>query len=374
VHPSNIPKVLDELEKIISEAGKSPAPDEFPDQVRPDRGFEKVPVKEFSESRSKSDRQWFLTQHGPEKLSNFRTYKMPGEDVGYALTPEGDLVNVFNASDIKGAGTLAVVDAIANGAKTLDCFNTKLVDYYKRFGFEEVKREPWDERFRPENWPVSEGTPDVVYLKYGGTRDPAKILQTYERNRRLQEGERNQPSSQAPGTSVKPDSRGRFQAYGNKDSGNAQSIGLPSLLNREAGAARGIRLDNPASESSSGRVGDIKEGNIAPNRPSRPQSSSLQDIFNGSGSTAPLWLINLIGPPRPKSPEDPLSSFLQGLSGDSRSAGHSWLLNLLGPQPQKSPYEQLIDDLLGRPASPFGYAEPDQLSSLMQWFAPSGRQ
>lgn len=70
---------------------------------------------------------------------------------GYRVSA-GELTHVF--STVRGRGADLVEDAIASGAKYLDCFDGYLPQLYSRFGFKETKRE--------QNWVASE--PDVVYM------------------------------------------------------------------------------------------------------------------------------------------------------------------------------------------------------------------
>lgn len=99
-------------------------------------------------------KKYGLSDYRADEYKEFKTALTTTKDAGYAIKPSGDLVSVFN-TDGKGNGVYAVIDAIENGAKKLDSYDGKLVDYYSQFGFEEYKREP--------NWTA--GQPDVVYQK-----------------------------------------------------------------------------------------------------------------------------------------------------------------------------------------------------------------
>jgi len=55
---------------------------------------------------------------------------------------------------LKGIGKTLVKFAIEKGAKSLDCFDGYLVEFYSKEGFMEVYREP--------NW--NEGGADVVFM------------------------------------------------------------------------------------------------------------------------------------------------------------------------------------------------------------------
>lgn len=85
-------------------------------------------------------------------LEGSRAYISWDGDSGYAIRPDGELVGVFSL--VRGRGDALVSDAIARGAKHLNCFDGYLPTLYARHGFVEVRREP--------NW--TEGGPDIVYM------------------------------------------------------------------------------------------------------------------------------------------------------------------------------------------------------------------
>ena len=72
---------------------------------------------------------------------------------GYALSPRGDLQSVFNIGQ-GGIGDDLISHAVAQGARTLDCFDGYLPRFYARHGFTEACREA--------NW--TPGEPDVVFM------------------------------------------------------------------------------------------------------------------------------------------------------------------------------------------------------------------
>jgi hypothetical protein len=131
--------------------------------------FTPASAEQFSHAVSKAPRQSFLSHYSLEELKNFKTFLSSDGLVGFALTPKNDLVNVFNASGVKGAGEEAVIQAIVNGAETLDCFDRFLPKYYARFGFEENSRVNWDDQYAPPDWDYqSYGRPNVVFMHYRG--------------------------------------------------------------------------------------------------------------------------------------------------------------------------------------------------------------
>ena len=61
---------------------------------------------------------------------------------GCCITRDGELVALYNKG-VKGEGRRIVDQAIQQGAYHLNCFDGKLVDYYKSFGFVEYNRVAW---------------------------------------------------------------------------------------------------------------------------------------------------------------------------------------------------------------------------------------
>jgi len=161
---------------------------QVPEKSEKEVTWKKTPPKEFNEAVSETTKPQFLYRYTEREIESFLTYTTHGGKVGFALTPEKDIVNVYNNSGVKGAGTEAMVKAITEGGETLDCFDGFLCKYYKRFGFEVYKQDKWNEEYAPKHWDYSVyDKPDVVFLKYkGGTRNAADIRRNYE-TARLQE-------------------------------------------------------------------------------------------------------------------------------------------------------------------------------------------
>lgn len=107
-----------------------------------------------------------LTLHTTDEYSLYRCYTVSNASAGYAIKGDGELINVFNNTGIKGFGDILVQSAIANGAKYLDCLDGKLTEFYASHGFVEYRRE--------KNW--TEGQPDVVWMRYVA---PQKFLTLY---------------------------------------------------------------------------------------------------------------------------------------------------------------------------------------------------
>jgi len=93
------------------------------------------------------------------------------------------MIGVFNNSARRGAAVDAVILGIAEGAKTLDCIDSWLVDYYKQFGFVEKERVKRDDEQAPDGWEYSTGgRPDVVFFEYLDDlgREPADVARRFK--------------------------------------------------------------------------------------------------------------------------------------------------------------------------------------------------
>ena len=77
-------------------------------------------AEDFIARRDKSPRPQFLTRYTPEDLSNMRLQVIQGQDAGYALKSDGEIVNVFNNSNHKDVGPVLIADAIHKGGRRLD--------------------------------------------------------------------------------------------------------------------------------------------------------------------------------------------------------------------------------------------------------------
>jgi len=132
--------------------------------------FIKVNPDKFYISISKglpSDLQKMISFYNEEELANLGVsfYLSDNEKSGYGLTRDKDLINVFSATGAH-QGPATVIDAIKNGAETLDCFDTNLPGFYRKFGFDEYKRVKWDDRYAPEGWNYERfGRPDIIFMR-----------------------------------------------------------------------------------------------------------------------------------------------------------------------------------------------------------------
>lgn len=105
-----------------------------------------------------------LHEYSLREYAEMRTFLGQQGRSGYAIKPDGDLVNLFSCS--RGKGQALLKEAVANGAKKLDCYDGSLVGIYQKAGFREVGREPFDREIGPSV--LSGLRPDVVYMEYIG--------------------------------------------------------------------------------------------------------------------------------------------------------------------------------------------------------------
>jgi hypothetical protein len=127
--------------------------------------FKRVRPEEFIAQRNKSKRSQFLSPLNPDEIRNHYLFTNHNGTVGTAVSPEGDIQNLFNNSGIKGLGTRAMAHAIESGGRTLDAFDPYLPKLYRQFGFRETSRMKFDRDFAPEGWNYAQDDdPDVVFM------------------------------------------------------------------------------------------------------------------------------------------------------------------------------------------------------------------
>ena len=110
-------------------------------------------AKNFYDSFNKSKRLSYLTPYTVEDMNFFKTYKLRGYNIGFAIKNNGDIVLVHNNEDnVKGIGDLMIKKAIDLGGDHLDHFDGYLTGYYKRNGFSLRNNEVFNDEYAPEKW------------------------------------------------------------------------------------------------------------------------------------------------------------------------------------------------------------------------------
>lgn len=110
----------------------------------------------------------FLTHYTIKELQTFSLHMFYNNTMGYAITPNREIANVFNNSlNVRHTGQAMVVDAIRRGGKTIFCFDGYPARLWKEIGFIEVKREKFNCDLAPESWEYSfYGYPDLLHLTF----------------------------------------------------------------------------------------------------------------------------------------------------------------------------------------------------------------
>lgn len=128
--------------------------------------FEINKYSEFSKALYKSSRKSYLSEYSLDEFKDMTTYKVVGYDIGYAIKNDGDIVSVFNNSNVRGVGKELVKSAIRNGGTKLDHFDGYLSGFYEELGFKEYMRYKWDDQYAPKDWDYEKnGRPDVIMRK-----------------------------------------------------------------------------------------------------------------------------------------------------------------------------------------------------------------
>jgi hypothetical protein len=115
--------------------------------------------------------------YSPEEYASMRLFTTEDGKAGFALKGD-DIVSVFNHNKSNHQSITAelMTLAIEQGGRKLDAFDTYLPHLYETLGFQEVRRSPWNEKYKPQTWDkeyfrkYNNGEPDVVYMEYRPTK------------------------------------------------------------------------------------------------------------------------------------------------------------------------------------------------------------
>jgi hypothetical protein len=188
--------------------------------------FVEVSPEDFAKQYEKSPGAATLTAYTADELAGAKLYKLHNAEIYYALKetdghwytgkPGVELVSVMsNSGGTPGVATPgALLHAIENGATVLDAFDVKgrLPNRYRRFGFEEVGRVPFDsshyaddpkhierleEFWQSQGWAKKlddDGNvtnyPDVVVMELGANVERESVRRVYlEGGTALQRGD-----------------------------------------------------------------------------------------------------------------------------------------------------------------------------------------
>lgn len=86
---------------------------------------------------------------------------------GFSITPDGDLISVFNAGNKKGF-LYSISDIVKKDAKTLDCYDSNIQDlgkiYEKVFGFKVASEMDYNMEYDHDNIAMNHGNPNVSFM------------------------------------------------------------------------------------------------------------------------------------------------------------------------------------------------------------------
>jgi len=166
----SLPRYEDIL--TITQLPKTPSK-KSPKKADKDIIINKVSAEEFYNAINKATRgklrkyKGFLSPYTIDDYKTMECFLTDTKDAGYCITPEKELVSVFNASATKGVGTQLVRHAIEHGAKFLTAFHGFLPDFYRKFHFTEKERYKFDPKLAPKHWSEEEfKQPDVIFMEY----------------------------------------------------------------------------------------------------------------------------------------------------------------------------------------------------------------
>lgn len=132
--------------------------------------YKSLDLDKFVEERDKNlpkKFEAFVTKYTASeyKKQGAKSYLSFSGRSGYAITRDGDLISVFSAPGAH-EGKQMIPDAVANGAKTLDCLGPVLPKIYEKFGFETYRVLQWDDKYAPSNWDYeAHGRPNVYMMR-----------------------------------------------------------------------------------------------------------------------------------------------------------------------------------------------------------------
>lgn len=118
-----------------------------------------------------SANRWMVDVHEQKEYANkseYRCFMSKDGRIGYALHGR-DVVSVYNVSGVKGGMATIMAHAVANGGRSLDCFEgtgkSNLPSMYAKFGAKAFGYIPFNHHFEPTGYnQARDGEPNVVAM------------------------------------------------------------------------------------------------------------------------------------------------------------------------------------------------------------------
>lgn len=130
--------------------------------------------KEFSSAIEKAKRinkhGAFVTQHSEDEYKNMKLFITLDGSAGIAITPDKNIVSIFNGGEKHGVLKTLLPLAIGHGGNKLDNYNSKkLSAMYELYGFNPVSKVKFNSQFAPDDWNYErDGEPDIVFWIHNG--------------------------------------------------------------------------------------------------------------------------------------------------------------------------------------------------------------
>jgi len=128
-------------------------------------------ARQFVRGLAANLRAWSLSPRAVEDFleGGYRGFLTDDGNAGAAISPDGEIVSVFNSNSFAGAGGYVLVESLANGGYWLNAYDGFLPAYYANLGFREIARMKFADAYAPEGWNYKLGRPDVVFMAFDPT-------------------------------------------------------------------------------------------------------------------------------------------------------------------------------------------------------------
>lgn len=144
----------------------------------------------FDVARTYTENGELVDVHNAEDYD--KNYNVISKDglSGYSITPEGDLVSVFNANNKRG-WLRSIADDVKSKAKTLDCYASEKQDlqnmYAKIFGFKTASIMDYDMQYDHDNIAEKHNKPQVAFMVNTDQNVETKKFTDYDEAKAYQE-------------------------------------------------------------------------------------------------------------------------------------------------------------------------------------------
>lgn len=209
--------------------------------------FKESKPEDFIAARNKSKRPQFLSPLEPGDIQKHKLYMNEEGTAGAAVSPEGDIQNVFNNGGGKGAGQRALAHAIRNGGTHLDAYDPFLPRLYRQFGFKETGRMKFNRDYAPPNWNFEEDDdPDIAFMAHQGYPEGGEAAAIERATGPQEHWLPNEHSTQREDDWDQAKERSRASVHqGPGEAPGPETLGAGEEPRDQAGGAGGLHLGPP---------------------------------------------------------------------------------------------------------------------------------